>query len=51
MVRIISGPPHERVVDNTVFQKTVDYPDESSPGNLVLDTDEVVTIRWDQLRE
>ena len=38
------------VVDSAVFQRTFDYPDEYAPGSqFVLDTGEVVAIRWDQL--
>ena len=38
-------------VDSAVFQRTMDYPDEYSPGyHVVLDNGEVVTVRWDQVR-
>ena len=38
-------------VDSAVFQRTVDQPDEYSPGyHVVLDNGEVVTVRWDQVR-
>ena len=37
------------VVESNVFQEN-DYPDEYSPGyDVVLDSEEVVTVRWDQL--
>ena len=37
-------------VDSSVFQRTVDWPDEYEPGyHVVLDTGKVVTVRWDQL--
>ena len=37
-------------VNSAVFQRTVDYPDEYSPGyHAVLDDGPVVTVRWDQL--
>ena len=39
------------VVDSAVFQRTVDRPDEYSPGyHVVLDSGSVITVRWDQLR-
>ena len=35
-------------VDSRVFQKTVDFPDEYSPGyHVVLDDERVVMVRWD----
>ena len=38
-------------VDSAVFQRTVDHPDEYSPGyHVVLDNGQVVTVRWDQVR-
>ena len=39
------------LVDSAVFQRTVDYPEEYSPGyHVILDTGPVVTVRSDQLR-
>ena len=36
-------------VDSNVFQRTVDYPDDLSNGyHVMLDTEELVTVRWDQ---
>jgi ribosomal protein L24 len=38
------------VVDSAVFQRTVDYPEEYSPGyHVVLADETVVTVRWDQV--
>ena len=37
-------------IESKVFQKTVDYPDEWSNGyHVMLDTEELVTVRWDQV--
>ena len=52
-VTITSGSYQEctGTVDSAVFQRTVDQPDEYSPGyHVVLDNGEVVTVRWDQVR-
>jgi hypothetical protein len=39
------------VVDSAVFQRTLDYPDEFSPGyHVILADDGVVTVRWDQVK-
>ena len=39
------------IVDSRVFQKTVDFPDDYSPGfHVVLADERVVTVRWDQVR-
>ncbi len=39
------------LVDSAVFQRTVDYPDEYSPGyHVILDAGPVVTVRGDQIR-
>ncbi len=39
------------LVDRPAFQRTVDCPDEFAPGyHVVLDTDELVTVRWDQVK-
>ncbi len=38
------------VVDSAVFQRTVDYPEEYSPGyHVILDSGPVITVRWDQV--
>ena len=37
-------------VESNVHQKSVDYPDELANGfHVMLDTDELVTVRWDQV--
>ena len=39
------------VVDSAVFQRTIDYPEEYSPGyHVVLDSGTVATVRWDQVK-
>ena len=39
------------VVDSAVFQRTIDYPEDLSPGyHVVLADDAVVTVRWDQVK-
>jgi hypothetical protein len=39
------------VVDSAVFQQTLDYPDDYSPGyHVILTDDAVVTVRWDQVK-
>jgi hypothetical protein len=39
------------IVESAVFQTTVDQPDERAPGcHIGLDSDPVVTVRWDRLR-
>ena len=39
-------------LESNVFQRTVDYPDEWFNGHhVMLDTEELVTVRWDQLEE
>ena len=46
------GPVRLRdwLVDCAVFEHTVDYPDEFSPGyHVILDGGQVITVRWDQL--
>ena len=38
-------------IDSAMLPRTVDQPDEHSPGyHVVLDNGEVVTVRWDQVR-
>ena len=52
-VTIISGcyKGYQGVVDSAVFQRTVDHPDEFSPGyHLILDTGPMVTVRWDYVQ-
>ena len=40
------------VVDSAVFQRTIDHPEEVSPGyHVVLADDAVVTVRWDQVKK
>ena len=51
-VRIISGTyeGHRGTVEANVHQKTVDYPDEWANGyHVMLDTELLVTVRWDQV--
>ena len=39
------------VVDSAVFQRTIDHPEDVSPGyHVVLPDNAVVTVRWDQVR-
>ena len=39
------------LVASAVFQRTVDQPDQYTPGyHVILDIGLVVTVRWDQLR-
>ena len=39
------------VVDSAVFQRTIDHPEDVSPGYLVVLADNaVVTVRWDQVK-
>ena len=41
---------HRGRVEANVYQKTADYPNEWSNGyHVMLDTDELVTVRWDQV--
>ena len=38
------------MIEANVYQKTVDFPDEWSNGHhVMLDTEELVTVRWDQV--
>ena len=38
------------LVDSAVFQRTVDYPEEYSPGyHVILETGKVVSVRWNQI--
>ena len=39
------------VVDSAVFQRTIDHPEDVSPGyHAVLADNAVVTVRWDQVK-
>ena len=39
------------VVDSAVFQRTIDHPEDGSPGyHVVLADNAVVTVRWDQVK-
>ena len=41
---------HKGTVEANVYQKTVDYPDDLSNGfQIMLDPEELVTVRWDQV--
>ena len=41
---------HCGTVESNVFQKTVDYPNDLSNGfHVMLDSEELVTARWDQV--
>ncbi len=41
---------HTGAVESNVYQRTADYPDEQSNGHhIMLDTGELVTVRWDQV--
>lgn len=49
-IRIISGS-HRGTVESTVFQKTVDYPDELAHGfQVALDDGTWVTVKREQVR-
>ena len=38
-------------IESNVYQKTVDYPGEWANGfHVMLDTEKLVTVRWDQVR-
>ena len=39
-------------IESNVYQRTVDYPDEYFNGHhIMLDSEKLVTVRWDQVRE
>ena len=39
------------VVDSAVFQRTIDHPEDVSPGyHVVLADNAVVTVRWGQVK-
>jgi len=41
---------HTGNVESNFFQRTVDYPDEFANGyHVMLDAEELVTVRWDQV--
>ena len=43
---------HRGTVEANVYQKTADYPEEWSNGyHVMLDSEELVTLRWDQVEE
>ena len=51
-VRITTGKyaGHFGTVESNVYQRTVDYPDELHNGfHVMLDTGELVTVRWEQV--
>ncbi|MDA1129499.1 MAG: KOW motif-containing protein, partial [Chloroflexi bacterium] len=51
-VKIITGKyaGNTGTVESNVYQRTVDYPDESANGyHVMLDTEELVTVRWGQV--
>ncbi len=51
-VIIISGKyaGHRGTVEADVYQKIADYPGEWANGHhIVLDSEELVTVRWDQV--
>ena len=51
-VIIINGmyEGHKGTVEANVYQKTVDYPEELANGyHIMLDTEKLVTVRWDQV--
>ena len=38
------------VIESNVFQRAVDYPDDYGNGfHVMLDAEELVTVRWDQV--
>ena len=51
-LKIISGKYSGRMgtIESNVYQRTVDYPDDFTNGvNIMLGTDELVTVRWEQV--
>ena len=41
---------HQGTVESNVYERTVDYPEEFADGfHVMLDTEELVTVRWDQV--
>jgi hypothetical protein len=52
-VRITSGryEGHRGTVEENVYQKTVDYPEEWANGyHVMLDTEKLVTVQLDQMK-
>ena len=50
--RIISGKyaGHTGTVESNVYQRTADYPEELANGfHIMLDIEELVTVRWEQV--
>ena len=42
---------YQGTVEANVYQKTVDYPEQWANGyHVMLDSDELVTVRWDQVK-
>ena len=42
---------HTGTVESNVYQRTGDYPDQWFNGHhVMLDTEELVTVRWEQIR-
>lgn len=51
-ITIITGKyaGQTRKIESNAYQKTVDYADEWANGyHAMLDTEELVTVRWDQV--
>ena len=51
-VKITSGEyaVHTGTIESKVYQRTVDYPDDLNNGfHVMLDTEELVTVRWEQV--
>ena len=41
---------HQGVIESNVHQRTADYPMDLNDGfQVMLDTEELVTVRWDQV--
>ena len=41
---------HTGTVESSVYQSTVDYPDEWNNGyQIMLDTEDLGTVRWEQV--
>ena len=52
-MRITTGKyaGHLGTVESNVFQRTADYPEEWANGyHIMLDTEELVTVRWEQVK-
>ena len=51
-VKITTGKyaGHTGTVESNVYQRTVDYPDEfANLHHVMLETEDLVTVRWDQV--